>query len=503
MGDTEDISKEIITELYPDGDLNKKAWEILHEFYTSDASKHAIRLINSYNIGIHRYHYERIIDLLAQDIYNHDDVSEIYRKFEDIYEDLRSLGNIKETVNAEIKRKLYKQLTDISKLGKVLEKPETGEFGETLRQEVFASAYIAMDDSIKLKIERIVNEASGNIIKFAADLGYILQKIKELYASSKFIWHYFTFLNEMSTYYLISKHNIDPSPETFELGSSTLPKDDSHNIEQIKINLMKVWPDYQMKRNRKLEYLGWRKGKLLEVLAKNGIFDYTSKDLGKFRAYELPKFIELGITPEYGPNPQKIKIQRRGAMVPTQRVGVEYDGKMYPLFIEKLPRAFLEVLYRKFVAKNPDWERICRSKVSTATSIRYMAKRLLKIDVAGDKDQVCAALRGITLMKSTTGTEISEIAPELIMQPGGVQYLKYRPQGSVSYKVPESRQIQLGVWQQEVDQICRSEDRDNTRAYNYAEKIGLGSYIRKDMPKESICKILYNYIKILSEGRSL
>jgi hypothetical protein len=255
-----------------------------------------------------------------------------------------------------------------------------------------------------------------------------------------------------------------------------------------------------MKGNRSLLNFGWNKQTLLRILAKNGIFDYQEKQYGDYFVYDLPKFESLGLSLRYGPNPEPADKRHEREKNGLQPI---YNSKIYPIFINHLPKMFLEVLYRKFLAKDPDLARICRSNVSTASSIRYMAKRLLNIDIAGDKDQVCAALKGISLMKAEVGKEISEIAPELIMQPGGVQYLKYRPQGQVSYEVPKSRQIELRVWQNEVDDICKSEDNDSTQAYNYAEKIGLGSYIKPGMPKENICKILYNYIKILSEGRSL
>jgi hypothetical protein len=180
----------------------------------------------------------------------------------------------------------------------------------------------------------------------------------------------------------------------------------------------------------------------------------------------------------------------------------EYEGKEYPEFIQHIPKYALEALYRIYVKPQPDWPRLCRSNISTALSLQAAAERVLKIKIQGDKEQTCAALQGIVTVRSAR-EQIAEVAPELILQPGGVQYMKYRPLGSVAYQLPTSRNIDISRWYDDINRICNNDDKTSLQAYNLAIGLGLEPYVSDKMTKQEICTVMQRYLQLLNEGRSL
>lgn len=344
---------------------------------------------------------------------------------------------------------------------------------------------------------------------FTIDLKTLIDNINNLYALSGFELHYFTFVNKLSPYYIIRTDNIELNPSTYELAATITPQEATDIMSDLSTrffnnNVYKLKPPYDPNRkfrsgNYKGKNFGWSRKSLLDALVKNGLFEFTQHQFGHSIAWTLPKLIEIGIPPSAGPSTMgKFTYDTRAMNDELYK----YEGKPYPEFVNYIPKYALEALYRIYIKPSPDWLRLCRSDISTARSLQAAVQRVLKIQIAGDKIQTCAALQAIVTTIQARA-EIFEVAPLIISQPGGVQYLKYRPEGDVGYVVPESRAIDVRKWYTDVERVCSDVSKSTQVAYNLAISLGLARYVSENMDKKQICDVMTNYLRLLEQGRSL
>lgn len=489
-------------ELYPTEELNNRALSLLTSFLTPERISTFNNYISPFIMARYRrYHgYMFYNGMLGGGVPNQpidtNDVSTLYVLFRRFYDFIFDKAN---SFNSYI--------NDTYKLPTITEEPPVQPVGRRGQRLPDFIKNILQENQERTLAEFKVT-ASTSFESYIADLKVLLDNIVNLYASTGFVFHYFSFMNQISPYYIINKHGIEPAPETYELVSTLSSSGAGIIVQDLSKsffpNLVNHMIDYRISRNYdyltyKGSRIGWSKTSLMNVLIKNGIFDFIELRFGNKVAWTMPKLQALGITPDAGPVPQLKSARdrqiRRGDLI-------SKEGINYPSFIQYIPKYALEALYRITVNPKPDWLRLCRSNISTARSIQAAVERVLKIQISGDKIQTCAALQGI-LTTMAAREEISEVAPALISQPGGVQYLKYRPQGAVGYSIPEARRINVKQWYEDVERICHDESKTWDDAYNLALKLELGAYVTRSMTKPDICKVMINYLNLLEQGRTL
>ena len=109
-----------------------------------------------------------------------------------------------------------------------------------------------------------------------AKLTQIYNNITKDYYAYGYEYSYFTFVNPDTFVYNIHKHNIEPTAETFELGTNV--KDESLDVLQrllqhgFNINRSYTWEQRIKQSNNYSNLAGWNKAKLIEILAESELF---------------------------------------------------------------------------------------------------------------------------------------------------------------------------------------------------------------------------------------
>ena len=336
------------------------------------------------------------------------------------------------------------------------------------------------------------------MIPYNDDINYVntlLSKLDDLYGQNGYVFHYFFFCNAQSPYYKLFNNNVDVDPDMFDIGTGlsrggkVYP--DTYE-EYLLMNRRNILNDNEsFKNNENTRYvekenifnvLGWRKQKLFDILLINGIFDFTTNN-GKYIMTNLKK---LGDPYYY----QREYIISRGL-----KIGI--NGIKYPIGLSVISKMILEKIYMNVFKYEIDLDKICRSDLTDAASIRTAAEKLYNIQFNNDDDKqyVCSKIESIK-RNMELSEDIGELSSQFMSQPGGVQYLKYSDQPKMFFKTEEEyvdrTQANISGSFQDISDLCHDNTKTNIDAYNMALDYGLTNYVTKYMTKNEICIILYN-----------
>ena len=354
--------------------------------------------------------------------------------------------------------------------------------------------YDVLIDAIA-EIKRYIGQNTSlekQIDSFMVNLDELLKNIENLYVTEGFQYNYFFFVNPQSAYYRIYADGVSPTFDTFEIGTFLNNEQYDDILNSRKQRFFVISPRSVLGLTGFQNVLGWRKDILLKSLLNNGVFKYVTENKGQFKIFDFMRLNELGIA-----KPKRVRINQNM---------MEHNGEGYPALIWSIPKYVLETLYHFLISSNINWTKLCNSDRIDAASLQYLAKRSLKLDISGDKEQTCEKLLRLELIRGSR-EEIVETAPALIMQPGGVHYMKYvRPggeMGSSGVVAPELRTIDINRYYQDMIDICEDTNATAQDAFIVAEELGILDQINMRMNKEQACRVIMNYIQLLRESRKL
>lgn len=327
------------------------------------------------------------------------------------------------------------------------------------------------------------------------NMNNLVNQITNLYENHGYVHHYFFFCNAESAYYKLWQNDVQLDPNMYEIGASITSQELLSNLPLNKNIFYETIaaPHMGYITNQALSILGWKKEQILEVLLKAGIFNYTFEKFGNMYVYKIPKFMELGfdnIRPSIKP-----PIRRN-------------DGLSYPPHIKYMKKFQLEIIYRLVFKIETDWNKVCSSSIFDTNTIKSTAERLYNVQFSqyDNKEEVCSRLHSIERNRELS-EDIEDLSRQIILQPGGTQYLKYTNQPESFFKTKEEyedrTQVDIYKYYNDINDLFQNINKTNIDAYKLAVKYGLKNYVTPMMTKDQIYQVMNNYLQIMQEGRKL
>lgn len=163
-----------------------------------------------------------------------------------------------------------------------------------------------------------------------------------------------------------------------------------------------------------------------------------------------------------------------------------------------LPRYLLEHIYRRVFSPVPNWIEIINHPSIDVDTIKIEYLRYTGKNLYYDtKESILRQITDTQLFK-----EIPELSQQIILQPGGTQYLKYVSTLGEYKQPPKPRELSMEGYT-DFYQMCEDPTKDRFHATLFAISLGISDQIHEGMTKEDICKLIINTLNIIRESKRL